>query len=38
MKDENIDIEDWFEASVEGVTVDGIPLDGKYLEHLIDQL
>lgn len=28
---------DWTDANVEGVTVDGIPLDGHYLEHLLDE-
>lgn len=28
----------WTNANVEGVTVKEIPLDGKYLEHLIESL
>ena len=40
-KDKNILVDenvDWTNANVEGVTVNGIPLDGKYLEHLIESL
>ena len=31
-------IPDWYEASVEDVTVDDIPLDGHYLDHMIEDL
>ena len=29
---------DWTDAEVLDVTVDGIPLDGHYLEHLINEI
>ena len=29
---------DWTDACVEDVTIDGIPLDGHYLEHLIEKI
>jgi hypothetical protein len=29
---------DWEDANVEDVWVDGIPLDGNYLNHIIDSL
>ena len=31
--DSNID---WTDAKIDGVTIDGVPLDGDYLEHLLD--
>ncbi len=27
---------DWSDANVEDVSVDGVPLDGGYIEHLLD--
>lgn len=29
---------DWVDANVEGVTLDGIPLDGCYFDHLIENI
>lgn len=29
---------DWTDVVSENVTVNGIPLDGKYLDHLIEQI
>ena len=37
MFDEEDEI-DWLDAKADNVTVDDIPLDGKYLEHLIEQI
>ena len=30
--------DDWLDAKVDGVSVEGIPLDGHYLDHLINYL
>ena len=38
MFDDEEDEIDWLDAKVDNVTVDGIPLDGRYLEHLIEQI
>ena len=29
---------DWLDAKVDGVSVEGIPLDGHYIDHLINYL
>ena len=29
---------DWFDANVDGVTLDGKPLDGHYFDKMIDDL
>lgn len=38
MIDSEEDEINWLNAKVDNVTVDGIPLDGRYLEHLIEQI
>ena len=30
--------DDWVDAKVDGVSVEGIPLDGHYIDHLINYL
>lgn len=36
--DETEESDDWLDAKVDGVYVEGIPLDGHYLDHLINYL
>jgi hypothetical protein len=33
--DSNID---WTDAKIEGVTIDGVPLDGNYTNNLLDSI
>ena len=36
--EETEESDDWLDAKVDGVSVEGIPLDGHYLDHLINYL
>ena len=36
--EETEESDDWLDAKVDGVSVEGIPLDGHYIDHLINYL
>ena len=36
--EETEESDDWVDANIDGVTVEGGPLDGDYLDHLINDL
>ena len=36
--EETEESDDWLAANVDGVSVDGVPLDEHYLDHLINDL
>ena len=36
--EETEESDDWLDVKVDGVSVEGIPLDGHYLDHLINYL